>query len=284
MNPSRKAIMTTQHIDKRLHIDTDFVKAFLVNFIREELQKAGYQRAVLGLSGGLDSALSCLLTAQAVGPDNVLALWMPYRTSDPANYADAQKVATQSGVVFKTVDITPMVEPYFEQMPEMSLRRRGNVMARARMIVLYDHSEVWHGLVIGTSNKTEIWLGYGTLFGDMACAINPLGDLYKTQLRQLARAMGVPASILAKTPSADLWAGQTDEGEIGFRYEELDRALYLLVDEGYTMEQAIACGLSRELVECVANRIRWSAFKRQLPIVAKLPHAAKSQEKSKSHK
>jgi len=258
-------------IDRHLQVDTDTVQAFLAGFIRDELNLAGYKRAVVGLSGGIDSALSCFLSTATLGPENVLALWMPYRTSNPESFVDAQKVVDQLGVSFKTVEITPMVEPYFELVPDISPVRRGNVMARARMIVLYDHSEIWNGLVIGTGNKTETWLGYGTLFGDMACAINPLGDLYKTQVRQLARAMGVPASIISKPPSADLWVGQTDEGELGFEYADMDRALYLLVDEGNTIPEAIARGLPRELVEGIWKLMQSSQFKRALPPVAKLP-------------
>jgi NAD+ synthase len=143
-------------------------------------------------------------------------------------------------------------------------------MARARMIVLYDQSEVFRGLVVGTSNKTEILLGYSTLYGDSACAINPLGDLYKTQLRQLAKDLGVPQSILAKPPSADLWVGQTDEGELGFTYAEVDQLLYLMVDQRYSNEDCIEAGFTPAFVNEVAQKIRRFHFKRLMPPIAKL--------------
>jgi NAD+ synthase len=148
--------------------------------------------------------------------------------------------------------------------------RRGNIMARARMIILYDHSEAFDGLVVGTGNKTEILLGYTTLFGDSACALNPLGDLYKTQVRQLALAMGIPEAIVQKPPSADLWKGQTDEGELGFTYAEVDQLLYLLVDQRYTPEDCVQAGFAQDFVRTVAQRIRRNHFKRILPPIAKL--------------
>ena len=259
-----------ERIDERLRIDAAATRVALTQFIREGLARAGYERAVVGLSGGIDSALSCFLAAEALGAKNVLALWMPYRTSNPENLTDARKVVDQLGVAFETVEITPMVAPYFEHMAGITPLRMGNVMARTRMIVLYDHSEIWKGLVVGTGNKTETWLGYGTLFGDMACALNPIGDLYKTQVRQLSRAMGVPESIITKPPSADLWVGQTDEDELGLAYADIDRALYLLVDRGYTVDEAIEYGLPASLVEGVWKRMQCSQFKRALPPVARL--------------
>ncbi|MEM4724612.1 MAG: NAD(+) synthase, partial [Candidatus Hadarchaeum sp.] len=170
----------------------------------------------------------------------------------------------------KTVDITPMVDPYLALDPQMSDIRRGNVMARMRMIILYDHSVIWNGLPIGTSNKTELLLGYGTIFGDIASAINPLGDLYKTQVRQMARAVGVPEAIIQKPPSADLWIGQTDEGELGFTYAEVDKLLYLLVDERYTRDEVIAAGFDPSFVDTVIRKMRASQFKRMPPIIAKV--------------
>lgn len=261
-------------IDAALELDVELVRRHLTAWLRDQLQRAGFGRAVIGLSGGIDSSLSCFLTAEAIGAENVLALWIPYRTSNPVHFADARQVAEMLGVTLKTVEITPMVDPYLEQFPDMPARRRGNVMARARMIVLYDHSEIWQGLVVGSSNKTEWWLGYGTLYGDMACALNPLGDLYKTQVRQLARAMGVPAQIIAKPPTADLWPGQTDEGELGFTYADMDRALYLLIDCGLSTEEAVQRGLPPALVQGMWQRVQATEFKRRLPLVAKLPPEA----------
>ena len=206
----------------KLLLDTRETRDVLVAFLRCELARAGFDKAVLGLSGGIDSSLSCFLASEALGAENVLALLMPYRTSSPDSAKHARQVIEVTGVSSEMVDITPMVEPYFEKEPQMSNVRRGNVMARMRMIVIYDRSVVWNGLPIGTSNKTELLLGYGTIFGDMASAVNPIGDLYKAQVRQMARAVGVPEVIVQKPPSADLWAGQTDEGELGFTYAEVD--------------------------------------------------------------
>ncbi|MDT8898168.1 MAG: NAD+ synthase [Thermanaerothrix sp.] len=255
-----------------LTINTDLVRKILTSFIRSEITRMGFERAVVGLSGGIDSALSCYLAAEALGPQNVLAVRMPYRTSSPDSLEDAQKVIDALGVQSVTIPITEMVEPLFERFPDMDAVRRGNIMARARMIVLYDQSAAFRGLVVGTSNKTEILLGYTTLYGDSACAINPLGDLYKTQVRQLARAMGVPESILTKPPSADLWKGQTDEGELGFTYAEVDRLLYLLVDERYSPEECVDAGFAPEFVYQVMERIRRNQFKRMPPIIAKLSY------------
>ncbi len=257
-------------ITQKLLLNAEVTRRVLVAFLRRELERFGFRKAVLNLSGGVDSALSCFLTAEALGGENVLALLLPYRTSTPESAEHARQVIGLTGVSSKTIDITPMVEPYFEQYQQMSDVRRGNVMARMRMIVLYDHSVQWEGLPIGTSNKTELLLGYGTLFGDMASAVNPLGDLYKTQVRQMARAVGVPEAIIQKAPSADLWVGQTDEGELGFTYAEVDKLLYLLVDERYKTEEAIAAGFDRQFVETVVQRMRASQFKRMPPVVAKV--------------
>jgi NAD+ synthase len=210
------------------------------------------------------------LAAEALGPQNVLALLMPYRTSAAESTEHALQLVKLTGVATQSVDITPMVEPYLAQHPQMSDVRRGNVMARTRMIVLYDHSSQWNGLAVGTSNKTELLLGYGTLFGDMASAVNPLGDLYKTQVRQMARAVGVPEAIVQKAPSADLWAGQTDEGELGFTYADVDKLLYCLVDERYSPEEAIAEGFDPQFVAVVTRKLRQAQFKRVPPIIAKV--------------
>ncbi|MBN2146075.1 MAG: NAD+ synthase [Anaerolineales bacterium] len=253
-----------------LSIHTDLARRILAGFIHSEITRIGMQRAVIALSGGVDSALSCYLTAEALGAQNVLAVRMPYRSSAPDSLEHAQRVIDALGVQSLTIPITKMVEPLFEQIPEMSQVRRGNVMARARMIVIYDQSEAFGGLVVGTSNKTEILLGYSTLYGDSACAINPLGDLYKTQVRQLSRAMGVPAEIVDKPPSADLWDGQTDEGELGFTYADVDQLLYLLVDRRYTPADCVEAGFAEGFVRAVVERIRRNHFKRVLPPIAKL--------------
>jgi NAD+ synthase len=253
-----------------LTINPEFARQILTGFIRSEISRVGFQRAVLGLSGGVDSALACCLAVAALGAENVLAVRMPYRSSSPDSQEHAQLVIDQLGIPSLTVPITEMVDPLFERFPEASSMRRGNAMARARMIVLYDQSEAFHGLVLGTGNKTEILLGYTTLYGDSACALNPLGDLYKTQVRQLARAIGVPPPIVDKPPSADLWLGQTDEGELGFTYAEVDRLLYLLVDQRYSPQECLAAGFTEQFVRAVVERIRRNHFKRLLPPIAKL--------------
>lgn len=253
-----------------LAINTELARKILTGFIRSEITRMGFSKGVLGLSGGLDSALSCFLAAEALGPENVLAVRMPYRTSSADSLADAQKVIDATGVQSMTVEITEMVEPLFERFPDMDNMRKGNIMARQRMIVLYDQSAATRSLVVGTGNKTEILLGYTTLYGDSANALNPIGDLYKTQVRQLARDMGVPASVVDKAPSADLWAGQTDEGELGFTYAEVDRLLYLLVDKRYTPQECVEAGYAEKFVTTVVERIRRNHFKRILPPIAKV--------------
>lgn len=253
-----------------LTINTELARSILTGFIKTEITRAGFSHAVVALSGGIDSALSCWLAAEALGAENVLAVRMPYKTSSPDSLEHAQKVIDALGVQSLTIPITEMVEPYFNRFPELGRLRRANIMARQRMIVIYDQSEAFKGLVVGTGNKTEILLGYTTLYGDSACAINPLGDLYKTQLRQLSRDLGIPQEIIQKPPSADLWENQTDEGELGFTYEEVDKLLYLLVDQRYTPEDCVAAGFAESFVRAVLERIRRNHFKRILPPIAKL--------------
>jgi NAD+ synthase len=256
--------------EKDLSIDAKLARKILTGFLHTEITRAAFSRAVVGTSGGIDSSLSCYLAVEALGPENVLAVRMPYKTSSPDSLEHAQLVIDELGVNSLTVPITEMVDPLFARFPEADPVRRGNTMARARMIVLYDQSQAFEGLVVGTGNKTEILLGYTTLFGDSACAINPLGDLYKTQVRQLAREMGLPQAIVDKPPSADLWVGQTDEGELGFTYAEVDQLLYLLVDQRYKPEDCVAAGFSESFVRAVVDLIKKNHFKRVLPPIAKL--------------
>ncbi len=237
--------MTPPDLTSKLCINTDLARTVLKTFLRDEIRKVGVEHAVVGLSGGIDSALACYLVAQAIGAHNVYAVRMPYRASSQDSLDHAQLVIDALGVHSETVDITSMVDPFIAGTPGMDEKRKGNVMARARMIVLYDRSAAHRALVIGTSNKTELLLGYGTLFGDMASAVNPIGDLYKTQVRQLAQTMGLPQPIMDKAPSADLWSGQTDEAEMGLTYAEVDQLLFLLVDERYSPEEAIEAGVDR---------------------------------------
>jgi NAD+ synthase len=255
-------------------IDAEQTAGLIVAFIRGQLEQTGFRRVVMGLSGGVDSATVAFLCARAVGPEQLLGVRMPYRTSSPESEADALRIVEAVGCQTERVEITPMVGPMLELIgPEedASLRlRRGNVMARQRMIVLYDYSAAFDGLVAGTSNKTEALLGYGTLYGDMAAAFAPIGDLYKSQLRDVALFLGVPPEIVAKPPSADLWLGQTDEGELGASYADLDRALYALIDRRWTLTRAAAAGLDRGLLEWVARRVAVMEYKRQTPPVAKI--------------
>jgi NAD+ synthase len=262
-----KAIHDT---DAGLAINTDLARKILVGFIRDAVTKVGFSKAVIGLSGGIDSALSAFLAAEALGAENVLAVRMPYQSSSEGSLTDAQQVITQLGLPALTIPITPMVEPLIEQFPDMHALRKGNIMARQRMIILYDQSAAWRGLVIGTSNKTEALLGYSTLYGDSAVALQPIMDLYKTQVRHLSRALNVPESVQVKAPSADLWIGQTDEDELGYSYAQVDRVLYLLVDQRYTVEEAAEQGFEREMVAAVWRRVKQNHYKRTMPNVGKV--------------
>jgi NAD+ synthase len=250
------------------------VVSVIIGFIRRQLEQTGFERLVVGVSGGVDSATVAYLAVRALGPDHVLAVRMPFRSSAAESETDALRVVEALGCGSERVDITPMAEPMLSLIgdgEETDVRvRRGNVLARLRMIVLYDRSAAFDALVCGTSNKTEALLGYGTLHGDMAAAIQPIGDLYKSQLRAVATELGVAPEIVAKPPSADLWPGQTDEGELGASYDELDRILYALVDRRWTVERCVGAGLDEALVRWTAERVARYEFKRQMPPVAKV--------------
>jgi NAD+ synthase len=253
-----------------LAIDTDVARRVIAEFIRGQLRQAGFERAVLGLSGGIDSALVAYLTAEAIGAERLLCVLMPYRTSSPSSQADAEEVVRQLGCASELVDISPMVDGLYGPDSDASALRRGNLMARMRMAVLYDRSVTWGGLVVGTGNKTESLIGYTTVFGDSACAFNPIGDLYKSQVRQVAAAIGVPDQIIRKAPSADLWPGQTDETESGFDYPTLDRLLFWRIDKRRSIDEVEALGFSREMIERVDRMVAGAEFKRQVPPIAKL--------------
>jgi NAD+ synthase len=253
-----------------LAVDAAFVIEQLRGFIADGVRKVGFERVIVGLSGGVDSSLVTALAVSSLGAENVVAAFMPYRSSDPQSQIDAIAVSDSLGIIPRIVDITPQVDAYFERFPDADRTRRGNKMARERMSILYDHSMAERALVLGTSNKTELLLGYGTLFGDMASALNPIGDLYKTQVYALARALKLPQSVLSKPPSADLWAGQSDEDELGMRYAVVDEVLQLLVDERRSRTEVVALGFAPEDVDSVIGRVRGSQYKRRPPVIAKL--------------
>jgi len=251
-------------------IDYELVRKILIGFLRSEVHRTGLERGILGLSGGLDSALVCHLAAEALGADRVIAVAMPYRTSSPQSLAHAKQVAAETGVELVEREITAMIDAYFQSEEEAGSLRRGNKMARERMSILYDLSAERSALVLGTSNKSELFLGYGTAFGDLASAVNPIGDLFKSEVRHLSRLMGVPAEIVEKPPSADLWAGQSDEEELGFSYEEIDPLLRLMLDERRSEIDCVKAGYDEALVRRVHEMIRRSQFKRKLPVIAKV--------------
>jgi NAD+ synthase len=254
----------------RLDINTHLARRMLTGFISDQIAKAGLNGAVIGLSGGIDSALSAYLSAEALGAENVLAVRMPYRTSSEGSLSDAEAVIEHLGLPSITIPISEMADALIDQFPDMNRVRKGNVMARCRMVVLYDQSAARGLLPMGTSNKTEFLLGYSTIYGDSGVAMQPIADLYKYQVRQMAHAVGMPESIITKAPSADLWEGQTDEDELGFTYDDVDQVLYLLVDERYTVEEVIEEGFEADFVRDVWRRVKANHYKRTMPNVAKL--------------
>ena len=253
-----------------LDIDSELSTRILGGFLASEVRRIGRSRVVLGLSGGIDSAVVAALAVRALGPEAVFALMMPHRVSSPDSLRHAELVVGRLGIVAEKIDITPMTEAFLRSAEDPGKLRLGNAMARIRMLLLFDRSAALDALVVGTSNKTELLLGYGTLHGDMAAALHPLGDLYKTQVRQLAAYLKVPLAIQRKAPSADLWPRQSDERELGFRYEDVDRLLALLVDARLTRKAAVAAGFSTRFVDDVTNRIVRSQFKRRQPLIAKM--------------
>ena len=252
-------------MDRLLAFDPETAKVRCVNFIRTCLRDAGLSRIVVGLSGGVDSSVVAALSAAAAGPQNVTGLIMPYKTSSPHSKKDAEKVARMLGIKTEFYDITPVVDAYLGMLPQVDTLRRGNIMARTRMVLLFDTAKRLNALVAGTSNKTEFLLGYFTLHGDGACSFAPLVGLYKTQVWELARHLGIPEEIISKKPSADLWPGQTDEGELGITYKEADSILVRLVDMGMELEEVVAEGFKRGKVEHVLKIMRATEFKRHGP-------------------
>ncbi|WP_457680466.1 NAD+ synthase [Thermovibrio sp.] len=250
--------------------DKAFIKEVLVNFIRQELYKAGFKKAVIGLSGGVDSSLSAFLAVEALGRESVIGISMPYKTSSPSSREDARLVAETLKIEFHEIDITPQIDAYYERFKDADPVRKGNKMARERMSILYDFAH-WKGaLVLGTSNKSELLIGYSTRWGDSAHDVNPIGDLYKTQVWEMASFVGVPEKIVKKKPSADLWPGQTDEGELGLTYHTLDQILIGYVDLRLQREDLIRAGFKKELVDKVLNMVKRSQYKRKMPIICKI--------------
>ena len=273
MNARMNCAMTVKDKRARLHrlnINVELATRILTGFIGDSITKAGMTRAVIGLSGGIDSAVSAYLSAKALGAENVLALRMPYKTSSASSLSDAEAVIEDLGLPHLTLPITDMADPLIRRFPQMSKLRQGNIMARMRMIALYDQSMAWNGLVMGTSNKTEFLLGYSTIYGDSGVALHPIADLYKAQVRQLAGWLGVPRSIIDKAPSADLWVGQTDEDELGFSYDEADQVLFLLVDERYTVDEVAEEGFDRGFAVKIWERVKANHYKRTMPNIAKV--------------
>ena len=254
----------------KLDLNLKEVHNELVEFLRESFKKAGFSKAVLGLSGGRDSALVAYLLRDALGKENVLAIMMPYKSSNPDSLNHAKLVVEDLKINAKSIEITDMIDAYFKNEKEASSLRMGNKMARERMSILFDYSSKENALVVGTSNKTEIYLGYSTQFGDSACALNPIGDLYKTNIWDLSRYLKIPNELIEKKPSADLWEGQTDEQEMGLTYKEADQVLYRMLEENKTVEEVLAEGFNKDLVDNIVRRMNRSEYKRRMPLVAKI--------------
>ena len=254
----------------KLDLNLKEVHNELVEFLRENFKKAGFSKAVLGLSGGIDSALVAYLLRDALGKENVLAIMMPYKSSNPDSLNHAKLVIEDLKINSKTIEITDMIDAYFKNEKEATSLRMGNKMARERMSILFDYSSKENTLVVGTSNKTEIYLGYSTQFGDSACALNPIGDLYKTNIWDLSRYLKIPNELIEKKPSADLWEGQTDEQEMGLTYKEADQVMYRLLEENKTVEEVLAEGFNKDLVDNIVRRMNRSEYKRRMPLIAKI--------------
>jgi NAD+ synthase len=267
-------VIRREQVRERLRLNAPLAAAVLTSFIRDAVATSGTQGVVVGLSGGVDSSLSAALAVRALGPERVHGFLLPYRTSSAESERDARAVAEHLGMPHRAIDISPMVDAYFEIEPDAGADRRGNKMARERMTILFDQAKKLDALVLGTSNKTEILLGYSTVFGDNASSLNPLGDLYKCQIWQLSRHLGLPSEVIDKAPSADLWPGQTDEGELGFSYEIADEVLHLLFDLGLRPEEVAARGYEERVVRRIVSLEQRFRFKRRLMLIARLSGSA----------
>lgn len=261
----------------QLQLDLPALRTHLVRFLKESIIGAGFQRAVLGLSGGIDSALVAALAAEALGPDQVLGLLLPWRASSPSSLEHARLLAGQLGIATREIDISPMTLAFEAALQGAGLpggppdaRRLGNVMARCRMVCIFDAAMAWQALPLGTSNKSELLLGYGTWYGDLASAVNPIGDLYKQQVFALGAHLGLPGEILRKAPSADLEEGQTDEADLGWTYDLIDRILVRAVDQRRSRASLVAEGFRQEDVDGILDRVARNHFKRMPPVIAKV--------------
>jgi len=251
-----------------IHLET--VETVLVYFIKHTVHRHGFQNAIIGVSGGIDSAIVLALTQRALGSDHTFALLMPYKLSSKESLEDGKAICEQLKVPYEIVDISPSVDGYFDRFPTDNKMLIGNKCARERMSVLFDFSARKNALVAGTSNKSELLIGYSTLFGDSAAAFLPIGDLYKTQVFQLAPYLNIPEPIIKKKPSADLWQNQTDEGEIGVTYKELDEILFQMIDLRKKDFEIESMGYSKENIQKIKTKIMNSQYKRTMPPVCKL--------------
>ncbi len=264
-----------EEVAGRLKLNAELACAALAHFIKDAVDNSGTQGLVLGISGGVDSALAAALAVRALPPERVHALFLPYRATDPRSAGDAAAVAATYGLALRTIEITAQVDAYFDrEEPEADRVRRGNKMARERMSILFDQAKRTGSLVLGTSNKTEILLGYSTVFGDNASSLNPNGDLYKQQIWQLSEHLGVPAAVLEKQPSADLWPGQTSEAELGFDYRIADEILYLLFDLGLSSDEVVERGYPEPIVLRIVALEKQNRFKRRMMLIARLSGSA----------
>jgi len=245
------------------------ITEYLQHFLDNEVRKTGLNKVVIGLSGGLDSAVVAVL-AHKVFKDDLLCVMMPSQYSSQSSLNDANELCQDFKINAITAPITPMLQAYEELNPDMNNLRKGNISSRLRMTTLFDISARESALVLGTSNKSELMLGYGTLYGDLSSAINPIGDLYKSEVYELAQYLGVTKSIIKKPPSADLWDGQSDEQDLGYTYKQLDKALKIYVEDRLSKEEMINQGCDEDMLNMIIKRIFTNQFKRKMPVIAKL--------------